>query len=276
MFQPVISIVGIVVLTAPFLGSFIGGSPLPADLPLRSVEDLIEIGFSRSRVVMINEAHSGMKRCIRTRQIGLRILPRAHAVGVRHLAMEALDPAFTEQANRTRRLPARSIAYLAQTDMRDLVRAALDLGWTLIPYEADISKMSAFDDAKSMEATNWREREQARNLAKVVEALGPDVRLLVWCGNGHLEKKPMGDWKPFASQFWQISGIEPFSIDQTLTVAFGGRTGDSRGRLLLDEFRDQLKAIPSGTMGFLREDWKEGSHRKGVDAFVISLHNALE
>ncbi len=242
---------------------------------LQSVEDLVEVGFSHSRVVMVNEAHNGIRRCVRTRLVGVRILPRAHAAGVRHLAMEALDARFAERANRTRRVPPRPGGYLAQEGMRRLIRVALDLGWTLVPYEADISKALAFADANGMAATNWREQEQAKNLAAVMKTLGPDARLLIWCGNSHLEKKSIGNWKPMGAQFWEVSGIEPFSIDQTLTLAAEGR-GDPRGLRLLERFEEALKATPGETMGFLREDWKDGADRKGVDAFIISRHNTLE
>ena len=246
------------------------------DPPLQSVEDLVEVGFSRSRVVMVNEAHDGIKRCVRTRLVGARMLPRAHAAGVRHLAMEALDGRFAERANRTRRVPPRARGYLAQYGMRRLIRVALDLGWTLVPYEADTSKMAAmFQDAKGMEATNWREHEQAKNLAAVMKTLGPDGHLLVWCGNSHLEKKPIGNWTPMGAQFWKLCGIEPFSIDQTLTLSRDGR-GDFHGPRLLERFEEELKATPGETLGFLREDWKDGSYRTGVDAFIISLHNTLE
>ena len=48
-------------------------------MELRTPEELLAIGVSRSRVVMMNEAHHMMKRCVRTREIGLRVLPAAHA-----------------------------------------------------------------------------------------------------------------------------------------------------------------------------------------------------
>ena len=70
----------------------------------RTPEELAEIGFSRSRVVMMNEAHSGDQRCIRTRLIGQRLLPALHRLGVRHLAMEALYTRTTDEVNRTRQI----------------------------------------------------------------------------------------------------------------------------------------------------------------------------
>ena len=47
----------------------------------RPVEELIQWGFAQAPVVMANEAHSGLARCIRTRQIGVRMVRAAHEVG---------------------------------------------------------------------------------------------------------------------------------------------------------------------------------------------------
>ena len=88
--------------------------------PWRTVENLIEIGYQRSRVVMMNECYTNWFRCIRTRQIGQRILPTAHQLGVRHLAMEALYPSVVEEANLTRSLPADAWGYLQQPEMQYL------------------------------------------------------------------------------------------------------------------------------------------------------------
>jgi hypothetical protein len=41
-------------------------------------EELIYIDFTDSRVVLMNEAHNGLQRCIRARQIRQRIIPTAH------------------------------------------------------------------------------------------------------------------------------------------------------------------------------------------------------
>ena len=56
----------------------------------RSVEELTRWGFTHAPVVMANEAHNGLTRCIRTREVGIRIIQAAHRAGVRRLAMEAL------------------------------------------------------------------------------------------------------------------------------------------------------------------------------------------
>jgi hypothetical protein len=214
-------------------------------MELRTPEELLSIGFSRSRVVMMNEAHSRMKRCIRTREIGRRILPIAHEVGVRHMAMEALYG-----------------PYLTQPELQALIDDAEGLGWRLIPYEVS-----------QLMSSNEREEGQARNLASALAQLPPETPILVWCGIGHLWKEPpREEWIPMACRFWEMTGIEPFSIDQTVTVEFDPDTTSAWHRLGLKEAR-RLEAL-GGTAGFLIAD--SPLPRAGVDAVLLSTENALE
>jgi len=216
-------------------------------MDLRTPEELLAIGFSRSRVVMMNEAHDAMKRCIRTREIGVRILPVAHAAGVRHLAIEALAG-----------------VYPTQPDLRRLYDAAEELGWRLIPYEVR---------ERGLEA-NAREEQQARNLATALGQLPPDAPLLVWCGWGHLYKhaRADSDWRPMASRFWELSEVEPFCIDQTVTVEAGPGRNEPWHRLCQSQTW-RLQAL-GGTAGFLVADspvpWPY------VDAVLLSTENTLE
>ena len=57
-----------------------------SSVQLRTVEQLVDTGFAGSRVVLMNEAHNGWLRCVRTREIGRRVLAVAHAAGVRSWA----------------------------------------------------------------------------------------------------------------------------------------------------------------------------------------------
>jgi hypothetical protein len=42
------------------------------------VEDVIQWGFTQAPVVMANEAHDGLARCVRTREAGIRMIQAAH------------------------------------------------------------------------------------------------------------------------------------------------------------------------------------------------------
>ena len=240
-----------------------------------SVEELVQYGFARARVVMANEAHNGLARCIRTRDVGVRMIRAAHEAGVRRLAMEALRWPATDVSGPILEMPSATGGYLGQPDMRRLIAAALELGWSLWAYEAVIKQTQESDPAEllTMEFTNWREREQAASLCRLTAA-APDEPLLVWCGNGHASKNKIGDWVPMGWHFRAMSGTDPFVIDQTITVVFGGRPRPWMPALLA-ELRETL-AAHGGSAGILREQvpatlngWDH------ADAFVVSTENTL-
>lgn len=261
----------------------------------RSPEELVTIGYQRSSVVMMNEAHSGLRRCVRTREAGRRILPAAHGAGVRHLAMEALWPhTFADEGNRLRQVPnAPDEGYLSQPEMRLFIQAALDLGWTLVPYEADYDnhpgerkraeqidweeerKQPTLSDA-AIATIGWREEQQARNLCKALDALPPGTKLLVWCGNSH-HSKERNDWfAPMGFWFRELSGIDFFGIDQCVTADFGYSAGAQVGPGLAAQFSAEL-AEHGGTAGFLTEEAPVSylRDRKDQNAFILSTENEL-
>jgi hypothetical protein len=240
-----------------------------------SVEELTRLGFAQSSVVMANEAHSGLARCVRTREVGMRMIQAAHDAGVRRLAMEALPSSANDPPQPIRDLPSAGGGYLAQPEMRRLITTALELGWSLWAYEASVDLSKSEAERLSLEFTNWREREQAKNLCQVVAA-APGDPLLVWCGNGHASKKATDDgWIPMGYHFAAMSDIEPFVIDQDVTVDFTGQGPVTWVRDLLAEL-DGTLAAHGGCAGILREqappplDW-----RLGADALVVSTENEL-
>jgi hypothetical protein len=239
-----------------------------------SVEDLTRWAFAHSRVVMANEAHSGFTRCVRTREIGVRMIRAAHDAGVRRLAMEALPWPADGTPGPITALPAQAYGYLAQPDMRELITTALDLGWSLWAYEASIDPDADPGERPSLESTNRREREQAQNLCELL-ASAPADPLLVWCGNSHAMKTVSSEWVPMGHHFAAMSGTEQFVIDQTVTVDFSERGPQRWARELLASIADTL-AANGGTAGILREHAPSPLNGwPGVDALVVSTENAL-
>jgi hypothetical protein len=239
----------------------------------RTPEELVAIGFERSRVVMMNEAHNGFLRSVRTREVGRKVLPAAHDVGVRHFAMEALTPQLTTHANATRELPVVAGGYLSQPEMRSLIESALALGWTLIAYEVQERRPERLDPMSS-EAGNWRDAHQASILAHALGAMGADERLFVWCGNGHLTRHVVRDeWRPMAFQFQELTALEPFSIDQTQGVVFE-QGHEPYAAPWVTTYAGDL-ATHGGVAGFLVEDAPTGWTQSGADAYVLLLDNQL-
>jgi len=239
------------------------------------VEDLVRWGFAHAPVVMANEAHNGLTRCIRTRETGIRMIRAAHEAGVRRLAMEALPWPARDTPGPIRAIPPADRGYLAQPDMQRLIAAALELGWSLWAYEAVFEMTADTDPAelRSMEFTNWREREQAANLCQLTAA-APAEPLLVWCGNSHASKEKADDWVPMGWHFRAMSGTDPFVIDQTVTVSFHDQP-QRWVQALLAELGETLAAY-GGTAGILRDQapaplcgWDN------VDAVVVSTENSL-
>jgi hypothetical protein len=241
----------------------------------RSVEELIGWGFAHAPVVMANEAHNGLARCIRTRELGVRMIRAAHEAGVRRLAMEALPWPAQDTQGPILTIPPGPGGYLAQPDMRRLIAAALELGWSLWAYEAAIEATGKTDPAEmlTMEFMNWREREQAGNLCRVLAA-APAEPLLVWSGNGHACKAGDDEWVPMGWHFRTLSGTDPFVIDQTVSVAFEGQP-QPWVQALLASLGETL-AAHGGSAGVLRDQAPEPLNTwPGVDAVVVSTDNAL-
>jgi len=240
---------------------------------------LARIGFERSRVVIVNECHNGDRHCPRTRAIGRRLLPIAHDAGVRHLAMEALYEPFAREANQRRRLPSSGLGYLGQKDMRELIAEALALGWNLVPYECDLSRWQG--DTRTAEFGNWRDAEEGRNLTEFLAGSPQDLKLMVWCGNSHQRKTPQrypglrgSTWIRLGQRFRELSGIDPFVIDQSVTVEY--RSGQSPRRNDVKRYRSELREL-GGTGGFLRDEDPDPRWRNDLsaDAWLLSLDNSM-
>jgi hypothetical protein len=159
--------------------------------------------------------------------------------------------------------------------MRDLIQCALALGWTLWRYEADIDHAPAalVDQGLMSQAfTNWREVEQARNLAGVLAGLAASDRLLVWCGNSHASKMAQDDWTSMGYEFAALVAEGAFVIDQTVTVAFPGL--EQRQAARVAELAPILGRY-GGTAGLLVEEAGPLSCWPGVDALIVSTDNAM-
>jgi hypothetical protein len=276
----------------------------------RLPEELIEIGFQRSRVVILNEAQDGLRRSIRARHIGRQILRSAYLAGARHLALHNMDQMFAAYANGAHILPIiEAPGALSQPEMRDMLQLAVDMGFTLLPISTDwnafleaggpvrkwqhdvmqfssrflgkrtAARLTGFD--AQINDPNWEDAELAENLTHLITELdaarpNEEVKLLVWCNFPHNTRLPIGDWQPMAWRFNQMTGIRPFCIDQTRTILFPG-SEDEAGALVV-HYREPLEQS-GGTAGFLAEEGPahlRNGESSLFDAYLFSLDNMLE
>jgi len=74
-------------------------------------------------------------------------------------------------------------------------------------------------------------------------------------------------------RFQQLSGIEPFAIDQIMSVEFGDR--EPYALQWVKSYATELEAS-GGAAGFLSEEAPDGwPSREIADAFVLAVDNAL-
>jgi hypothetical protein len=176
--------------------------------------------------------------------------------------------------------PMRGVRFLTlRADTLRNLRCATSLrqrsAWvgTLVAYEADFNLKPSASAPLSRGQTNWREGQQASNLSDALLALPDDHGLLVWCGNHHLAKRGSDEWRPMGSRFRELSGIEPFAIDQTASIKFGET--DPYALQWVEAYAREIEEL-GGAAGFLSDESPDGwASREIADAFVLAVENAL-
>lgn len=179
-------------------------SPLVSgDFVARPALEVIPELAKNYQLVFLNEAHN----IPLTRTLSVQLLPALRKAGYTYLAIETLYA--TDTALQQRGYPtAASGFYTEEPISAELVRTALKLGFTLIPYEA-VSDVTG--DA--------REAEQARNIYTTVFKKDPHARLVVEAGYAHIQKSGqfLGG-RSMAEHLYRLSGIDGLSVEQTMMI----------------------------------------------------------
>lgn len=168
--------------------------------PVDAVDAITEAAGSR-RVVIVNEAHHDAH----TRALTLALLPRLRAIGYKYFAAEALDARDTGLATRGFPVSTSGSEYVHDPIYGELVREALKLGYTVVPYEAVGSNGQA------------RETGQANNLFHRIFEHDPKAKVLIHAGYAHIDKTlgRLGNIRPMALELKRLAAIDPLCIDQT-------------------------------------------------------------
>jgi len=175
---------------------------------------------SDHQAIFINEAH----HVPMDRAFTLSLLRGLYARGFRYFAAETLTARDTDLKKRG--YPTRNTGYYTDEPVfGDLVRTAIRIGYKIIPYEYEGTRLS-----NPVAAQNQRERGEAQNLYNRIFKNDPKAKVLVHAGYAHIAKSTFTmDFTPgaMASQtasgeatmmalwFQRINKIVPFSVDQT-------------------------------------------------------------
>ncbi|MEM0964158.1 MAG: hypothetical protein AAGK21_16645 [Bacteroidota bacterium] len=169
-----------------------------------AVSEIVRLAEDR-QVVMVNEAHHDAT----TRLLTLDLLAPLRQLGFRYLAAETFAP--DSVLSRQPGYPTPDAGYyLDEPVFGAVVREALRLGYTLVPYESEIRIQDT-----TMTRQQWRDSTQAENLAARIFDRDARARVLVHAGYSHVNEEVGRFFHPMARYFRQIMGIDPLTVDQT-------------------------------------------------------------
>jgi hypothetical protein len=187
-------------------------SPIDEYEPQTAIEAIATLA-DKNQVVMINEEHDTPLHRAFTR----RLLPVLYAKGFRYLAAETLGS--TEETMKRGYPTHKTGFYTKDPVFGEMIRAALRLGFKIIPYEVSAETLKG---CRQQEKTadfcqNEREREQAQNLRDRILRDDPQAKILVHVGRGHNQQIKLETWAQMGWHFKEITGITPLSINQMLS-----------------------------------------------------------
>jgi hypothetical protein len=190
--------------------------------------DVITKLAAERRIVMINEAHHNAH----TRELTLALLPRLRALGFTYFAAEALGEDDPGLMRRGYPVKTSGTEYLQEPVYGEIVREAIRLGFTLVPYDNSVLDPQARDAA------------QAETLFQKVFAKDPHARLFVHTGYAHIDKASgrLNNIEPMAMKLAKLTGFDPLSIDQTQFLESGPDSSDDY-HVLIHRFSAQSAEV---------------------------------
>jgi hypothetical protein len=166
---------------------------------IEDVMDTILFNAQQQRVIMFNEQHFHPEH----RYFVSLLLPRLYALGFRYLALEALCESPDSLMQRGYPVQGTGL-YTREPVKGQLVRNAMSLGFIPVIYD------TAY--------VHDREYESALNLYNSTLKQDTSARVVVLAGISHIYKAE--SLKKMAYHFGQLSGVIPYSINQSESVVF--------------------------------------------------------
>jgi hypothetical protein len=163
---------------------------------------------SKTRIVIINEAHHiGRHRIFLT-----DLLEDLNKIGYTFIGMEALN--YEDSFLNQRKYPViNSGYYIKEPCFGNLIREAIGVGFKVFPYE------QVYSD--SLQNKLGREKAEALNIKKVLDQY-PNAKFIIYCGYDHAAEDTLKNFMglPMAGQLKKLTGINPFTIDQTALTEY--------------------------------------------------------
>jgi hypothetical protein len=189
----------------------------------------ISFASKNYHVIMINDSYNKPLH----RAFILSLLEELYKKGFRYLAMETLN---NTSGNALNRVTVATGNFTSEPIGGELIKRAMELGFTLVPY----------DDTSSVPSLNHRDSVQAANVFKIL-LHDHSAKILVVGSYGHIAKKSVDkNYIPMGMAFKRISGIDPFCVDQ---VSMCDESEFAYGKALYDAYTGKFSiTAPSVAM----------------------------
>jgi len=153
----------------------------------------------KTSILIVNESHHKPLH----RLFMESLLPELYLQGYTMIGMEAL---YNTETFRDKKYPLLNNGiYIKEPCFGNMIRAALDQGYTLFGYETKRN-------------VNGKDREidQAENIKKVIDQ-NPNKKMIIYCGYAHAqEDSTHNQWEfAMAERVKRLTGVNPLTIDQT-------------------------------------------------------------
>ena len=164
--------------------------------------DALEYILSRAgdyHFTLINEAHFSSQH----RNFTHRLLKPLWEQGYRYLALEALG--YQDSLLQERGYPVRTTGYYTNdAHFGNLIRAALQIGYTLAPYETQSPDKDGTE----------RDRDQAQHILQRTWLKDKQGKVLVHAGYGHIRETGSSQYEPMGFQLRKMANQDILTIDQ--------------------------------------------------------------
>ncbi|MBS1600090.1 MAG: hypothetical protein JST75_17825 [Bacteroidetes bacterium] len=167
------------------------------DIKNVDAEKFISFIARNYQVIMMNESPNKPLH----RVFMMSLLDDLYKRGFRYLAMEMLNNNSNHSLDK---LTSTTGNYSAEPVAGEMIRYALDLGYSLISYEDTLAYKHRATERDSIQAVNIYRTIRMDSSAKII----------VYASYGHIAEKGDGNYIPMGMAFKKISGIDPLTIDQ--------------------------------------------------------------
>jgi hypothetical protein len=202
------------------------------------VVDEITLQAEKRRIILVNEAHHVPQH----RMLTAQLLKPLYDRGYRYLALETLNELSAEKLNETG-IPNLSTGfYTSEPTFSMLIRQAKKIGFKIVAYDYFPTCDPFGPDP--VDCQNLREQGQAKRIYDRIFIEDPEAKVLIHAGYGHIDKIGGDRWTPMAKFLWNLTGYEPYSIDQVELRERGNESAEwGAYRKAINELNPRISVI---------------------------------